>query len=263
MLEVRSGSEVCLYHLAHSRKNWPITLTLGPGWGAAFCPCSFYGSTNYGPQDGGGLANGATDASGVICWKTGEKDHSLPICGWKRPDLSSGSIIQAQCPAMLRLSLAGNRVSEYYGPWLVTSIFSMVVLSDRPYHHQDGTIAFERSRLGGSWLYKLGSEIFNQPYEVMGDVFLSCRKRRRFGPAWPGFAHGFCRLCWRNLPLQSSPWCFIRSMNLKSSHLNYFSIIMCSSSKRTIYFITATDLQKKSWAGTLAQGCQEFQSTFP
>ena len=53
------------------------------------------------------------------------------------------------CVRYVDYLLAGNRIKrEYYGACkLATSIFSMVVLSDGPYHNQDGSIAFEESRV--------------------------------------------------------------------------------------------------------------------
>jgi len=73
------------------------------------------------------------------------------------------------CVRYVDYLLAGNRIKrEYYGACkLVTEYFQYGSVVRRIYHHQDGTIAFEESRLGGSWLYKLGSEILTNHTEVM------------------------------------------------------------------------------------------------
>ena len=90
------------------------------------------------------------------------------------------------CVRYVDYLLAGNRIKrEYYGACkLVTEYFQYGSVVRRTYHHQDGTIAFEESRLGGSWLYKLGSEILTNHTEVMRR-FLSqlSLKRRRFDSA--------------------------------------------------------------------------------
>ena len=73
------------------------------------------------------------------------------------------------CVRYVDYLLAGNRIKrEYYGACkLVTEYFQYGSVFRRTYHHQDGTIAFEESRFGGSWLYKLGSEILTNHTEVM------------------------------------------------------------------------------------------------
>ena len=63
------------------------------------------------------------------------KSHSLPICGWKRLDLSSGSLPSKLCP-LCRLSFGLEIESSESIMELVNSlqsIFSMVVLSDGPF----------------------------------------------------------------------------------------------------------------------------------
>ena len=92
------------------------------------------------------------------------------------------------------------------------SIFSMVVLSDGPITTKMGSIAFEESRLGGSWLYKLGPEILTNHTEVMRrfmsqlslkeeDLILLDRASRM----------DFARPLLGKWLLQSSPWCFIQT----------------------------------------------------
>lgn len=81
------------------------------------------------------------------------------------------------CVRYVDYLLAGNRIKrEYYGACkLVTEYFQYGSVVRRTYHNQDGTIAFEESRLGGSWLYKLGSEILTNHTEVMRRFCRSCR----------------------------------------------------------------------------------------
>ncbi len=62
---------------------------------------------------------------------------------------------------------------------LVTEYFQYVVVLSDLTTIKMGTIAFEESRLGGSWLYKLVWD-FNQPYRSAEIVFnVCCRVKKR------------------------------------------------------------------------------------
>ena len=143
---------------------------------SCFCPFSFYGSTDYGPsKDGRGLANGVSTDSSGCCWKNGREPFATNL-RMETPDLSSGSLSSKLCPYVDYLWLEIESSEKYYGACkLVTEYFQYGSVVRRTYHNQDGTIAFEESRLGGSWLYKLGSEILTNHTEVMRRFCRSCR----------------------------------------------------------------------------------------
>lgn len=164
------------------------------------------------------------------------------------------------CVRYVDYLLAGNRIKrEYYGACkLVTEYFQYGSVVRRIYHHQDGSIAFEELRFGGSWLYKLGPEVLTNHTEVMRrflsklslkeeDLVLLDRASRM----------DFARpLLEKDYPSKLA-MVFHSEHEFENGHLNYEYYYVFKYAKRFDYFITATDLQKKILEQTLAkQGCQ-------
>lgn len=164
------------------------------------------------------------------------------------------------CVRYVDYLLAGNRIKrEYYGACkLVTEYFQYGSVVRRTFHNQDGSIAFEESRLGGSWLYKLGSEILTNHTEVMRrflsqlslkqeDLILLDRASRM----------DFARPLLEKAAPSKLAMVFHSEHEFENGHLNYEYYYVFKYAKRFDYFITATDLQKEVLEQTLAkQGCQ-------
>lgn len=164
------------------------------------------------------------------------------------------------CVRYVDFLLSGNMIKrEYYGACkIVTEYFQYGSVVRRTYHHQDGSIAFEELRFGGSWLYKLGPEVLTNHTEVMRrflsklslkeeDLVLLDRASRM----------DFARpLLEKDYPSKLA-MVFHSEHEFENGHLNYEYYYVFKYAKRFDYFITATDLQKKILEQTLAkQGCQ-------
>ncbi|MFR6445149.1 MAG: glycosyl transferase family 1, partial [Streptococcus sp.] len=164
------------------------------------------------------------------------------------------------CVRYVDYLLSGNMIKrEYYGACkLVTEYFQYGSVVRRTYHNQYGTIAFEESRLGGSWLYKLGPEILTNHTEVMRrflsqlslkeeDLILLDRASRM----------DFARPLLEKAAPSKLAMVFHSEHEFENGHLNYEYYYVFKYAKRFDYFITATDLQKEVLEQTLAEkGCQ-------
>lgn len=164
------------------------------------------------------------------------------------------------CVRYVDYLLSGNMIKrEYYGACkIVTEYFQYGSVVRRTYHNQDGSIAFEELRLGGSWLYKLGPEILTNHTEVMRRFLLQLSlKEEDLMLIDRASRMDFAR------PLLEKDHPFKLVMVFHSEHefengqLNYEYYYVFKYAKRFDYFITATDLQKEVLEQTLAkQGCQ-------
>ena len=164
------------------------------------------------------------------------------------------------CVRYVDYLLSGNMIKrEYYGACkIVTEYFQYGSVVRRTYHNQDGSIAFEELRLGGSWLYKLGPEIVTNHTEVMRRFLLQLSlKEEDLMLIDRASRMDFAR------PLLEKDHPFKLAMVFHSEHefengqLNYEYYYVFKYAKRFDYFITATDLQKEVLEQTLAkQGCQ-------
>lgn len=164
------------------------------------------------------------------------------------------------CVRYVDYLLSGNMIKrEYYGACkIVTEYFQYGSVVRRTYHNQDGSIAFEELRLGGSWLYKLGPEILTNHTEVMRRFLLQLSlKEEDLMLIDRASRMDFAR------PLLEKDHPFKLAMVFHSEHefengqLNYEYYYVFKYAKRFDYFITATDLQKEVLEQTLAkQGCQ-------
>ncbi len=106
---------------------------------------------------------------------------------------------------------------------------------------------FEELRLGESWLINWDLRVLTS-HTVM-NVFVAAIVKEE--DLISDRASRMDRPLFGERCSSSSPWCFIRSMNLKMD-ISTMSIIMCSSMPNIDYFITATDLQKEVLEQTLA-----------
>lgn len=164
------------------------------------------------------------------------------------------------CVRYVDYLLSGNMIKrEYYGASkLATEYFQYGSVVRRTYHHQDGSVAFEELKLGGSWLYKLGPEILTNHTEVMrrflskfslkeGDLILLDRASRM----------DFARPLLEKGNPSKLAMVFHSEHEFENGHLNYEYYYVFKYAKRFDYFITATDLQKEVLEQTLAkQECQ-------
>lgn len=164
------------------------------------------------------------------------------------------------CVRYVDYLLSGNMIKRvYYGVCkLATEYFQYGSVVRRTYHNQDGSIAFEELKLGGSWLYKLGPEIVTNHTEVMRrfllqlslkeeDLILLDRASRMY----------FARPLLEKDHPSKLAMVFHSEHEFENGHLNYEYYYVFKYAKRFDYFITATDLQKEVLEQTLAkQGCQ-------
>lgn len=164
------------------------------------------------------------------------------------------------CVRYVDYLLSGNMIKrEYYGACkLATEYFQYGSVLRRTYHNQDGSIAFEELKLGGSWLYKLGPEILTNHTEVMRrflsqlslkeeDLILLDRASRM----------DFARPLLEKDNPSKLAMVFHSEHEFENGHLNYEYYYVFKYAKRFDYFITATELQKEVLEQTLAkQGCQ-------
>ena len=168
------------------------------------------------------------------------------------------------CVRYVDYLLAGNRIKrEYYGACkLVTEYFQYGSVVRRTYHNQDGSIAFEELKLGGSWLYKLGPEILTNHTEVMrrflsklslkeGDLILLDRASRM----------DFARPLLEKDNSSKLAMVFHSEHELKMAS-STMSTIMCSSMPNaSITSSRRRNFKKKSWSRHLPnKDAKEFRS---